>query len=132
MMTIGRDVSNFFPDVVKLVVVDSIEIKKLVYHFLTHYAETNQDLALLCVNTFQKDLANRSQRIRASALRALSSIKIMNVIPLVIIALRTAVKDSSAYVRKAAASAIPKVRPPSLPSPLSPSLEKSCVLCVCV
>jgi len=42
-------------------------------------------------------------------MRAMSSIRIPVVLPLVMLALKTAVKDSSAYVRKAAASAIPKL-----------------------
>ena len=57
-MTLGRDMSAFFPDVVKNVVVESQEVKKLVYMFLITYSEHNQDLALLSINTFQKDLAS--------------------------------------------------------------------------
>lgn len=109
MMTLGRDVSSFFPDVVKNVIVDNTEIKKLVYMFLTHYAAENQELALLAINTLQKDLASSNQRVRANALRAMSSISIKVVIPLVMIALKNAVRDTSSYVRKAAACAIPKV-----------------------
>ena len=39
----------------------------------------------------------------------MSSIKIPIAVPLVVLALKTAIKDSSSYVRKAAAAAIPKV-----------------------
>ncbi|KAJ1474955.1 hypothetical protein T484DRAFT_1830276 [Baffinella frigidus] len=45
MISIGRDASNFFPDVVKNVVSDSLE-------------------ALLTINTFQKDLSDTNQLIR--------------------------------------------------------------------
>ena len=109
MITIGRDVSSFFPDVVKNVVVESQEVKKLVYMYLIHYAEQNQELALLTINSFQKDLASHSQRVRANAMKAMSSIRIPVAIPLVMLALKTAVKDHSSYVRRAAAAAIPKV-----------------------
>eukprot|EP00961_Rhodomonas_salina_P296540 3936439-Rhodomonas_salina.2 len=54
MISIGRDASDFFPDVVKNVVSDSLEVKKLVYTFLTHYAESKSNEALLTINTFQK------------------------------------------------------------------------------
>ena len=37
MVSKGRDVSQFYPDVVKNVVVKSVELKKLVYVFLMHY-----------------------------------------------------------------------------------------------
>ena len=61
MISIGRDASNFFPDVVKNVVCDSLEVKKLVYMFLTHYAEAKSNEALLTINTFQKDLSDTNQ-----------------------------------------------------------------------
>ena len=109
MMTLGRDVSVYFPDVVKNVITPNVEIKKLVYMYLISYAETNQELALLCINTLQKDLASSSQRARANAMRAMSSIRIPVVVPLVMLALKSTVKDTSPYVRKAAAAAIPKV-----------------------
>eukprot|EP00954_Amorphochlora_amoebiformis_P014851 1161853-Amorphochlora_amoeboformis.AAC.1 len=114
MMTLGRDVSSFFPDVVKNVIIDNTEIKKLVYMFLIHYAEDNQQLALLAINSLQQDLksspsSSSNQRVRANALRAMSSISIKVVIPIVMIALKNAVRDTSSYVRKASACAIPKV-----------------------
>ena len=56
MITLGRDASQFFPDVVKNIIIKHVEIKKLVYMFLIHYAEENQELALLSINSFQKDL----------------------------------------------------------------------------
>lgn len=85
------------------------EIKKLVYMFLIYYSEDNEELALLCINTLQKDLTANSQRTRANAMRAMSSLRVPVVVPLVMLALKTAVKDPSAYVRKAAAAAIPKL-----------------------
>lgn len=54
-------------------------------------------------------MQNSNERIRANALKAMSSIRIQVVVPLVVIALKTAISDSSPYVRKAAAHAIPKV-----------------------
>lgn len=77
--------------------------------YLINYSEDNPELALLSINTFQKDLSSPSQRVRANAMRAMSSIKIPVVVPLVVLALKTAVKDNSTYVRKAAAAALPKV-----------------------
>lgn len=76
MMTLGRDVSGFFADVVKNISVDSLEIKKLVYQFISHYAEQNQDLALLSVNSLQKDSRSQNQRVRANAIRAMAGIKV--------------------------------------------------------
>lgn len=39
MLSKGRDMSVFYPDVVKNVVVKSVELKKLVYIFLIHYTD---------------------------------------------------------------------------------------------
>jgi AP-3 complex subunit beta len=54
MMSKGDDVSEFFAEVVKNVICPSLEVKKLVYTYLVHYAPYKQDLALLSINTFQK------------------------------------------------------------------------------
>jgi len=109
MISIGRDASNMFPDVVKNVVCDSLEVKKLVYMFLTHYAETKSNEALLTINTFQKDLSDSNQVIRSSALRVMTSIRVPIIAQLQVMAVKQCVRDSSPYVRKAAAHATAKV-----------------------
>ncbi|KAI0561094.1 AP-3 complex subunit beta-1 [Gracilaria domingensis] len=109
LISLGKDASTFFPDVVKNVVAPSLDVKKLVYLYLVHYAEEKQDLALLAINTFQKDLSDHNQHIRALSLRVLSSIRVKVILQVVILAIGTAAKDSSSYVRKAAAHAISKV-----------------------
>merc|ERR1719262_1401653 len=105
----GRDASALFPDVVKNVSFQSLELKKLIYIYLVQYAENNRDLALLSINSFQKDLSDRSQLVRASALRAMASIKVLEVIQLVMVSVKNASHDSSPYVRKATAQCITKV-----------------------
>jgi len=109
MISKGRDVSILFPSVVKNVISKNVGLKKLVYMYLVHYAEQEQDSALLAINTFQKDLSNQSQYIRASALKVLSSIRVKIIVQIIIMAIQKGIKDSSAYVRKTAAHAIPKV-----------------------
>ncbi|KAF8440283.1 adaptin N terminal region-domain-containing protein [Boletus edulis BED1] len=104
----GRNVSNYFPQVVKNVASQNLEIRKLVYIYLLRYAEHEPDLALLSINTFQKDLADSSPLIRAMALRVLSGIKVPMICGLVVLAIKKCAADFSPYVRKAAALAIPK------------------------
>ena len=53
-----------------------MQVKNLVYIFLVRYAERKPDEALLSINTFQKDLSDSNPRIRALALRVMSSIRI--------------------------------------------------------
>ncbi|KAM9985977.1 hypothetical protein ACTFIZ_004256 [Dictyostelium cf. discoideum] len=109
MLSKGRDVSEAFPQVVKNVIVKNLEIKKLVYMYLVHYAESQNDSALLSINTIQKSLNDQSQVIRASALRVMSSIRVIDIIEVIILAIEKSVKDTSPFVRKAAAFAIAKV-----------------------
>eukprot|EP01119_Soliformovum_irregulare_P017735 TRINITY_DN5315_c0_g6_i1.p1 TRINITY_DN5315_c0_g6~~TRINITY_DN5315_c0_g6_i1.p1 ORF type:complete len:1052 (+),score=400.87 TRINITY_DN5315_c0_g6_i1:2138-5293(+) len=109
MTSKGRDVSSLFPHVVKSVISKNVELKKMVYMFLVHYAEMEQDAALLAINSFQKDLGNSNQLIRAFALRVMSSIRVKIISQLIVIAIDKCCKDSSPYVRKTAAHAIPKV-----------------------
>lgn len=54
-MTVGKDVSTLFTDVVNCIQTENLELKKLVYLYLINYAKTQPDLAMLAVNTFVKD-----------------------------------------------------------------------------
>ncbi len=108
-MSKGKDASSLFPAVVKNVISKNVELKKLVYMYLVHYAELEPDSALLAINTFQKDLAASNQWIRACALRVMSSIRVKIIVQLIVLAIQKCVKDTSPYVRKAAAHAISKV-----------------------
>lgn len=115
-MSKGRDVSDFFSHVVKLVSCPSLEIRKMVYTYLTHYADhdvTCRDLALLSINAFQRDLSNSNDNIRPLALRVLTSIRVMDVLQIQILAVQTCSKDSSPHVRKCATNALAKLYPRS-------------------
>jgi vesicle coat complex subunit len=51
-MTIGKDVSMLFPDVVKQINTQDLELKKLVYLYVMNYAKSQPNLAILSVNAF--------------------------------------------------------------------------------
>ncbi|EGB09559.1 hypothetical protein AURANDRAFT_24528 [Aureococcus anophagefferens] len=107
-----RDASDFFSDVVKNVVAKSVEVKKMVYMYLSHYCDANhacREMALLSINSFQKDLAASNQLIRAMALRVMTSIRVADIIQIQLLAVRKCASDSSPYVRKCAANAISKI-----------------------
>ena len=113
-MSKGRNVSDFFPYVVKLVGCHNLELRKMVYMYLVHYADhdaTCRDLALLSINAFQRGLSDSEQWIRALALRVLTSIRVNDVIQIQILAVQTCTKDSSPYVRKCASNALGKLYP---------------------
>jgi len=93
-------------------VAKSVEVKKMVYMYLSHYCDFNhqcRELALLSINSFQKDLAASNQLVRAMALRVMTSIRVPDVIQIQLLAVKKCAGDSSPYVRKCAANAIAKL-----------------------
>ncbi len=100
-MTLGIDVSKLFSEMIMVIkyththththsshppththtphtqagaTVDLVQ-KKLVYLYLTNYAESNSELALLTVNTLCKDCLDRNPMIRGLSLRAMCSLR---------------------------------------------------------
>ncbi|KAJ3293375.1 AP-3 complex subunit beta-1 [Rhizoclosmatium sp. JEL0117] len=121
MISKGKVVRGYFPDVVKNVASSSFEVRKLVYIYLLRYAEEEPDLALLSINTFQRDLTDRNPMIRAMALRVMSSIRVPVIAPLIMMALKKGSVDMSPYVKKATANAIPKLYS------LDPNMAEGCM-----
>ncbi|KAK6907369.1 hypothetical protein I203_101363 [Kwoniella mangroviensis CBS 8507] len=105
----GRDMESFFAQVVKNVVSQSIEIRKLVYIYLLRFASTNSDLLLLSINTFQKDLSDPSPLIRSMSLRVLTSIRVPVIQGIVMLGLKKLVTDRNPWVRKTVAGGLAKV-----------------------
>ncbi|KAL8702974.1 MAG: hypothetical protein Q9201_003857, partial [Fulgogasparrea decipioides] len=108
MMNRSKPCLPYFSSVVKNVASPNIEIKKLVYIYLLHYAESEPDLALLSINTIQKSLTDQNPQVRAMALRVMSGIRVPVISQIVSLAIKRGCADMSPHVRKAAALAIPK------------------------
>lgn len=108
MIYLNKPCLPYFSSVVKNVANPNIEVKKLVYIYLTHYAESDPDLALLSVNAIQKSLSDQNPLIRAMALRTMAGMRIPVISQIVSLAIKRGVVDLSPHVRKAAALAIPK------------------------
>ncbi|KAI9779384.1 MAG: AP-3 complex subunit beta [Peltula sp. TS41687] len=97
-----------FSSVIKNVASASLEIRKLVYIYLLHYAEAEPDLALLSINAIQKALTDPNAQLRALALKVMSGIRVPVISQIVGLAIKKGRGDMSAVVRRAAALAIPK------------------------
>lgn len=54
-MTLGIDVSKVFSEMVMAASTKDLVQKKMVYHYLCNYAQQKADLAILAINTLQKD-----------------------------------------------------------------------------
>eukprot|EP00746_Dinoflagellata_sp_MGD_P007537 gnl/MRDRNA2_/MRDRNA2_114934_c0_seq1.p1 gnl/MRDRNA2_/MRDRNA2_114934_c0~~gnl/MRDRNA2_/MRDRNA2_114934_c0_seq1.p1 ORF type:complete len:910 (+),score=206.89 gnl/MRDRNA2_/MRDRNA2_114934_c0_seq1:124-2853(+) len=108
-MTVGKDVSALFPDVVNCIQTDNIELKKLVYLYVLNYAKSQPELAILAINTFRKDSEDSNPLVRALAVRTMGCIRLDQVTEYLLEPLRKCCQDSDPFVRKTAAICIPKV-----------------------
>ncbi|PWW78342.1 Adaptor protein complex beta subunit [Tuber magnatum] len=115
-MTLGKDVSALFPDIIKNMATGDLDQKKLVYLYLMNYAKTHPDLCILAVNTFVQDSEDPNPLIRALAIRTMGCIRVDKIVDYMEEPLRKTLKDESPYVRKTAAICVAKL------FDLSPSL----------
>eukprot|EP00529_Nitzschia_sp_RCC80_P000717 CAMPEP_0113520386 /NCGR_PEP_ID=MMETSP0014_2-20120614/44047_1 /TAXON_ID=2857 /ORGANISM="Nitzschia sp." /LENGTH=886 /DNA_ID=CAMNT_0000418211 /DNA_START=14 /DNA_END=2674 /DNA_ORIENTATION=+ /assembly_acc=CAM_ASM_000159 len=108
-MTVGKDVSMLFTDVLNCVQTGNIELKKLVYLYLINYAKTQPELTLLAVNTFVKDSNDANPLIRALAVRTMGCIRVDRITEYLCEPLSRALRDEDPYVRKTAAVCVAKL-----------------------
>ncbi|KAL6772026.1 AP1B1 [Auxenochlorella protothecoides x Auxenochlorella symbiontica] len=108
-MTVGKDVSSLFPDVVNCMQTEDMELKKLVYLYLINYAKTQPDLAIMAVNTFVKDTQDPNPLIRALAVRTMGCIRVDKITEYLCDPLQRCLKDEDPYVRKTAAVCVAKL-----------------------
>ena len=108
-MTVGKDVSPLFADVVKNMQTDDLELKKLTYLYLINYAKTQPELVILVVNSFVKDSNDANPLIRALAIRTMGCLNAEKILDYLMDPVRKGLKDSDPYVRKTAALCVAKV-----------------------
>lgn len=108
-MTVGKDVSMLFTDVLNCVQTGNIELKKLVYLYLINYAKSQPELTLLAVNTFVKDANDPNPLIRALAVRTMGCIRVDRITEYLCDPLTRALRDEDPYVRKTAAVCVAKL-----------------------
>ncbi|CAM9621377.1 unnamed protein product [Chrysoparadoxa australica] len=108
-MTVGKDVSMLFTDVINCIQTENIELKKLVYLYLINYAKTQPELTLLAVNTFVKDANDPNPLIRALSVRTMGCIRVEKITEYLCEPLRRALRDDDPYVRKTAAVCVAKL-----------------------
>jgi len=108
-MTVGKDVSMLFTDVVNCIQTQNIELKKLVYLYLINYAKSQPDLAILAVNTFVKDTQDPNPLVRALAVRTMGCIRVDKIVEYLCEPLRKCLKDEDPYVRKTSAVCVAKL-----------------------
>lgn len=73
-MTLGIDLSGIFTEVLMFSYVNDLVCKKMIYLYLINYAKTNDETAIMAINTFLKDCNHVDGRIRGNALKTLCSL----------------------------------------------------------
>ena len=101
-MTLGVDVSPLFADMCLISQYPNTLSKKMIYLYLENYAEINQSLALLAINTFIKECSNPDLKIRGLALRSLCGLRSHLNSPEVKQQVVQMLNDNEAYVQKTA------------------------------
>ena len=97
-MTVGKDVSMLFSDIIKSMGTDNIELKKLVYLYIINYARSQPEKVILVVNMFQRD-ANKHPNplVRALAIRTMGCIRVETITEYLCDPLVIALKDQDPY-----------------------------------
>lgn len=101
-MTLGIDVSRLYPEMVKASRTDDVVMKKMIYLYLINYAEQNQELAILAINTFLMDCKQPNHKIRGLALRSLCSLRFDDAKQYMQQAIQDGLNDIDPYVKKTA------------------------------
>eukprot|EP00878_Enallax_costatus_P027330 GHUV01029406.1.p1 GENE.GHUV01029406.1~~GHUV01029406.1.p1 ORF type:complete len:554 (+),score=105.09 GHUV01029406.1:514-2175(+) len=110
-MTLGMDMSGLFPMMTSCANLspDDIVLKKMMYLYITHYAASTPDLALLAINQLQKDCQDQDPTVRGLALRSLCSLRIPNLLEYVVTPVTVGLDDRHPYVRRTAVMGVLKI-----------------------
>eukprot|EP00879_Flechtneria_rotunda_P024958 GHRR01026486.1.p1 GENE.GHRR01026486.1~~GHRR01026486.1.p1 ORF type:complete len:241 (+),score=51.64 GHRR01026486.1:654-1376(+) len=110
-MTLGMDMSGLFPMMTSCANLspDDIVLKKMLYLYITHYAASTPDLALLTINQLHKDCHDQDPTVRGLALRSLCSLRISNLLEYVVSPVTAGLDDRHPYVRRTAVMGVLKI-----------------------
>lgn len=101
-MTLGVDTSQLFTEMIMACITKDLVQKKMIYFYLCAHSETNSDIAILAVNTLQKDCRDESPLVRGLALRSLASLRLPQLTEYLVPTLKQCLLDTAPYVRKTA------------------------------
>lgn len=109
--TIGIDMSSLFMQVIKCAASsnEDVVLKKMLYLFITTYAQSNPDLTLLTVNLLTKDCRDQDPTIRGLALRSLCSMRTNNMVEYLVAPVNMGLTDQHPYVRRTAVMGVLKI-----------------------
>ena len=108
-MSLGIDVSRLYSEMIMASSTTNLVQKKMVYQYLTTYARAKPDLALLCINTLQRDCNDTDPMVCGLALRSLASLRMPNITEYALPPVYAGLRHRSPYVRKTAVLAAVKL-----------------------
>lgn len=109
-MTLGIDMSPLFSEMIMATATKDLVQKKMCYLYLSNYAELQPELALLVINTLQKDSRDEDPMVRGLALRCLCSLHVSNVLEYLVDPVVNGLGDASPYVRKTAVMCVLRLK----------------------
>lgn len=109
-MNNGKNVSSLFFSVLKCLEIRNVEVKKLVYLYITQYAVDHPQEAIMSVQSFVRDARDKTNSmIRAIAIRMMGCLRVKDLNEYLITPLEEALIDNDAYVKKTAVLTVPKI-----------------------
>ncbi|KAJ9613725.1 hypothetical protein H2204_014688 [Knufia peltigerae] len=105
----NNDMVALFPDIVACMQIPVLEIKKMCFLYLQHYARMKPEIALRALPFLQDDMQDPNPLIRALALRTISYIHVREFVEGTVGPLKKLMTDQDPYVRKTAAITVAKV-----------------------
>lgn len=107
--TNGMNLTDMVPKILKLLAHPDLIAKKIVYSILTEYAHKQPDIALLAINTLTQECSHGNPMVRGLALKTVCSLNHENFFEFGQSAVISALRDSSAYVRRVAVNCCGKL-----------------------
>ncbi|CAL6302191.1 unnamed protein product [Bathycoccus prasinos] len=104
-LTANIDLSSLFADVLMNAATGDIATKKMLYHYIGVYSDTSkesEELAMMTINTLQKDTKHEDPTIRGLAIRSMTSLRSKSLVEYSIECVKEGLRDAHPYARKAA------------------------------
>lgn len=105
----NSEISSMMPEIIPLMKLDNLEIRKMCFHFLVAYARINPTEAYEALPFLSRFKDELSPVLRSLALRTLSSIPNKEFVEVTFNCIKYLLKDSDPQVRKAAAFAVSRL-----------------------
>ena len=108
-MTMGQDMSLLFNEVINCLSFNNLEMKRLVYLYLQHYAKQKPDLSIMVMNSLTKDIQDINPLVQVMALKTIPYIANDKTTNSFSDVLKRVLQDRNPYVKKSAVMCVAKI-----------------------